>query len=235
VMDADLQDPPEVVPELVARWREGFEVVHAVREAREGETLLKRLTARLFYRWLRRLANTEMTVDAGDFRLVDRRPLDAFRAMRERGRYVRGMFSWIGYRQTTVPYRRAERFAGKPKYSYRRSLRLAIDAVVSFSDVPLRMSLVLGFLVSILSFVVGIAAIVAKEAGAFVVPGWASILVVVSFIGGVQLVMLGMLGLYIARIYEEVKARPLYLVEQTLGLARPAPARVELPVVERPR
>jgi glycosyltransferase involved in cell wall biosynthesis len=230
VMDADLQDPPEVVPELVARWRDGYEIVYAVREQREGEGWLKRTTAAWFYRLLRRLASVDMPVDVGDFRLVDRKALDAFRGMRERSRYVRGMFSWIGFKQTGVSYRRPERFAGSPKYSFRRSLRLAVDGIVSFSNAPLRLALVWGFVFSFVSFVVGIGAIVAKLAGAFVVPGWASIVVVVSFLGGIQLMLMGMMGLYIGRIYEEVKARPLYVVREAFGLeaaSQPRPDTAE--------
>jgi glycosyltransferase involved in cell wall biosynthesis len=217
VLDADLQDPPVVLPELVARWQVGYEVVYAVREERAGESWLKRTTATWFYRLLKRLASVEIPVDAGDFRLVDHRALDAFRSMRERTRYVRGMFSWVGFRQIGVPYRRPERFAGEPKYSWRKSLRLAADGLVSFSNVPLRLALVAGFMFSSLAFVVGVFAIVAKLAGAFVVPGWASILVVVSFLGGVQLTLIGMLGLYVSRIYEEVKARPLYVIREAAG------------------
>jgi polyisoprenyl-phosphate glycosyltransferase len=231
VMDADLQDPPEVVPDLVARWREGYEVVYAVRARRTGESWLKRRTAAWFYRLLRRIANVEMPLDAGDFRLVDRRALDAFRSMRERARYVRGMFSWVGFRQIGVPYERPERFAGEPKYSYRKSLTLAVDGLVSFSNAPLRLALVAGFAFSTLAFLVGVFAIVAKVAGAFVVPGWTSILVVVSFLGGIQLTLMGMLGLYVGRIYEEVKARPIYIVRETIGFRdapTPETASVEL-------
>ena len=217
VMDGDLQDPPEVIPELVARWREGYEIVYAVREQRAGEGRLKRWTASWFYRLQSRVANVEMPRDVGDFRLVDRRALDVFRSMRERSRYVRGMFSWMGFRQTGVPYRRPERFAGDPKYSFRKSLRLAIDAIVSFSNAPLMLALVCGFVFSVAAFLMGVAAIVAKLAGAFVVPGWASIVVVVSFLGGIQLALMGVVGLYIARIYEEVKARPLYIVREAYG------------------
>jgi dolichol-phosphate mannosyltransferase len=217
VMDADLQDPPEVVPELVARWQEGYEVVYAVRARRAGESWLKRKTAAWFYRVLRRIASVDMPLDAGDFRLVDRRAVDAFRSMRERARYVRGMFSWVGFRQIGVPYERPERFAGEPKYSYRKSLTLAVDGLVSFSNAPLRLALAAGFAFSSLSFLVGVFAIVAKLAGAFVVPGWASILVVVSFLGGIQLTLMGMLGLYVGRIYEEVKARPLYVIREEDG------------------
>ena len=218
VIDADLQDPPELIPELVAKWREGYEIVYAVRERRRGERWIKRATAAWFYRVIRGLSHVDMPVDAGDFRLVDRKALDAFRAMRERNRYVRGMFSWVGYRQTGVPYERAERFAGAPKYSLRRSTRLAFDGIISFSDAPLRLALYCGFLFSLLAFVVGIAAIVAKLAGAFVVRGWVSILVVVAFLGGIQLILMGMIGLYIGRIYDEVKSRPLYVVREAHGL-----------------
>jgi dolichol-phosphate mannosyltransferase len=231
VMDADLQDPPEVVPDLVARWQEGYEVVYAVRERRRGESWLKRATASWFYRILRRIAHVEMPLDAGDFRLVDRRAVEAFRSMRERARYVRGMFSWVGFRQIGVPYQRSERFAGEPKYSYRKSLTLAVDGLVSFSNAPLRAALVAGFAFSTLAFVLTIFAVVAKLAGAFVVPGWASILVVVSLLGGVQLTLMGMLGLYVGRIYEEVKARPIYIVRETIGFRdapAPEPASVEL-------
>jgi glycosyltransferase involved in cell wall biosynthesis len=223
VMDADLQDPPEVVPELVARWQEGFEVVYAVREERTGESWLKRATASAFYRILRRIAHVDMPLDAGDFRLVDRRAVDAFRSMRERARYVRGMFSWVGFRQTGVPYQRPERFAGEAKYSYRKSLTLAVDGLVSFSNAPLRLALIVGFVFSSFAFLVGVFAIVANLAGAFTVPGWTSILVVVSFLGGVQLIVFGMLGLYVGRIFEEVKARPIYIVRETIGF-RDAPA-----------
>jgi glycosyltransferase involved in cell wall biosynthesis len=236
VMDADLQDPPEVVPDLIARWREGYEVVYAVREQREGEAWLKRTAASWFYRVLRRLASVQMPVDAGDFRLVDRKALDAFRSMRERSRYVRGMFTWVGFRQTGVLYKRPERFAGEPKYSFRKSLRLAVDGIVSFSNAPLRLALVWGFIFSFVSFVVGIAAIVAKVAGAFVVPGWASIVVVVAFLGGIQLMLMGMLGLYIGHIYEEVKLRPLYVVRDAhgLGAERGVPTGAEQPVAFHP-
>ena len=235
VMDADLQDPPELVPKLVERWQEGYEVVYAVRERREGDSWFKRFTAAAFYRLLRKLARMDIPVDVGDFRLVDRRALDAFRSLRERHRYVRGMFSWIGFRQTGVPYRRPERFAGDTKYPYRKSLQLAVDGIVSFSHVPLRLALTCGFLVSALSFVVGIAAAVVKLSGAYAVPGWASILVVVSFLGGVQLILTGMMGLYVGRIYDEVKARPLYVIREAHGLgAAPTVADdAERPVVVR--
>ena len=224
IMDADLQDPPELVPELARRWQEGYDIVHAVRSERRADPWLKRVTAGVFYRLLRRLANVDVPLDVGDFRLVDRRALDAFRTLRERHRYVRGMFAWLGFRQTGVEYRRPARFAGETKYPFRKSLRLAVDGIVSFSHVPLRLALVVGLFISVVSFGIGLFAIGAKLAGAFVVPGWASLLVVVSFLGGVQLVVMGMMGLYVARIYDEVKARPLYLISEAAGLDAAASA-----------
>jgi dolichol-phosphate mannosyltransferase len=213
IMDSDLQDPPEVVPDLIARWREGYDVVYGIRERRRGDPWLKRVTATAFYRVLRVLADTDVPVDAGDFRLVDRRAADAFRNLPERNRYVRGLFSWIGFRQTGVEFARDERFAGDPKYSYRASLRLAIDGLISFSVAPLRIALGFGFLIALVAFLVGIFAAVARLAGVYSLPGWASILVVVSFVGGVQLILTGVVGLYVGRMYNEVKARPLYIVD----------------------
>ena len=219
VMDADLQDPPEVVLELAARWREGFDVVYAVREARTGETKFKEYTAAAFYRVFRRLADIDIPVDVGDFRLVDRRALEAFKAMRENNRFVRGMFSWIGFRQVGVPYRRDERHAGTTKYPLRKMLKFAADGIVGFSKVPLRAALQAGFVVSAGAFVFGIAALIAKFAGFYHVSGLASLAVVTAFLGGMQLVVLGVMGEYIARIHEEVKNRPLYVVRETLGFA----------------
>jgi glycosyltransferase involved in cell wall biosynthesis len=219
VMDADLQDPPEVVLELAARWREGFDVVYAVREARSGETKFKEFTAAAFYRVFRRLADIDIPVDVGDFRLVDRRALEAFKAMRENNRFVRGMFSWIGFRQVGVQYTRAERHAGTTKYPLRRMLKFAADGIVGFSKVPLRVALQAGFVVSAGAFLFGIAALVAKFAGLYHVSGLASLAVVTAFLGGMQLVVLGVMGEYIARIHEEVKNRPLYVVRETLGFA----------------
>lgn len=217
IMDADLQDPPEVVLKMVERWQEGYDIVYAVRDHREGESWLKLMTARLFYRVLRRLTEVEIPVDVGDFRLVDRRAMDAFRALRESSRYVRGMFSWIGFRQTGVHYARPGRYAGTTKYPFRKMIRLAVDGIISFSNLPLRAVLKLGFFVSVISFVAGIAAIIIKLSGAFAVPGWASLTVVVSFLGGVQLTVMGVMGEYVGRIYEEVKHRPLYVVRRAHG------------------
>ncbi len=225
VMDADLQDPPEVILEMAARWQEGFEVVYAVRERRDGETLFKRKTATLFYGIQRRLAEIEQPVEVGDFRLVDRRALDAFLLMRERNRYVRGMFSWVGFRQTAVPYARASREAGESKYPLRKMLRLAFDGFVGFSTAPLKLSLALGLLMAGASVLYGVVAIAMKLAGLSLVPGYASLLVTITFLSGVQLIVIGMVGQYVARIYDEVRARPLYLVREARGFAPASRAR----------
>ena len=222
VMDADLQDPPEVVLELAARWREGFDVVYAVRQERSGETFFKQYTAAAFYRLFRRLTDIEIPIDVGDFRLVDRRALDAFKAMRESNRYVRGMFSWIGFRQVAVPYARRQRFAGRTKYPLRKMLKFAADGVISFSNVPLRLALQAGFVVSGGAFVFGTVALVAKLAGFYSVSGLASLAVVTAFLGGMQLIVLGVMGEYIARIHDEVKDRPLYVLRDTLGFGGPS-------------
>jgi polyisoprenyl-phosphate glycosyltransferase len=218
VMDADLQDPPDVVLDLIARWREGYDVVYAVRERREGDTAFKRATASVFYRLFRRMSDVDVPLDVGDFRLVDRRALDAFRSMRESNRYVRGMFSWIGFRQVGVPFRREERYAGETKYPLRKMLKFASDGIVSFSAYPLRLALKLGFVMAGASFLLGIVFLVSKFAGFYRVPGLASIAVFVAFLGGIQLVLIGIMGEYVARIHDEVKARPLYLVAETDGL-----------------
>ena len=220
-MDGDLQHPPETIPELVARWREGNEIVYGVMSAREGETWFKRTTSTAFYGLLRRLTDVEMPAAAGDFRLIDRKALDAFRALRESNRYVRGMFSWIGFRQTGVPYVCAQRPGGRSKYTPRRMLKLASDAIVGFSTLPLRLALNLGFVVSALSIVFGLSALGTKLAGGFAVPGWASIMILVGLVGGIQLIVIGVIGEYIGRIYDEVKQRPLYLVSASHGFDEP--------------
>jgi dolichol-phosphate mannosyltransferase len=218
VMDADLQDPPEVALELAKRWREGYAVVYAVRDKRIGETRLKLWTAKAFYRLLRRLTEIDVPGDAGDFRLIDRRAMDAMTSMREHSRYLRGMSAWVGFDQTGVRYVRDGRYAGRTKYSLRKMVRFALEGIVSFSDAPLRLVLNLGFLVSAFAFVVGIAAIVVKLADVYTVPGWASIVVVLAFLGGVQLTVMGVIGEYVAQIHKEVKRRPLYLVRDLVGV-----------------
>ena len=221
VMDADLQDPPEVVLELAQRWREGYDVVYAVRDVREGETRFKRATAAVFYRTFNRISEVTVPLDVGDFRLVDRRALDVFTRMRESNRFVRGMFSWIGLRQTGVLYRRHERFAGETKYPLRKMLRFAATGVISFSAAPLRAALSLGFFVSFVSFALGIWSLIVKATGFYNVPGWTSIVVVTTFIGGIQLIVLGVIGEYIGDIHAEVKQRPLYVISELENFPEP--------------
>ena len=213
VMDADLQDPPEVTLDLAKKWREGYDVVYAIRDDRAGDSKTKVTTARWFYRVLNRLSEVPVPNDAGDFRLVDRRALDSVLSMREHRRYLRGMVAWVGYEQTGVHYAREPRHAGTTKYPLRKMLRFASDGIVSFSTVPLRIALNVGFIVSVVSFLIGFATIALKVVGVDdLIPGWASIVVAVTFFSGVQLTMLGVMGEYIARIHEEVKQRPLYIV-----------------------
>ena len=221
VMDADLQDPPHVILEMAAKWQEGYEVVQAVRERRDGETIFKKTTATVFYNLLRRIAEIEQPVDVGDFRLVDRKALDAFLQMRESNRYIRGMFSWIGFRQTAVPYTRAPRHLGRSKYPLRKMLRFASDGIIGFSTAPLRLALAAGLLLATASVCYGLVAIALKLAGLPYVPGYASLLVTITFLSGVQLIMLGMVGQYVARIYDEARGRPLYLVRDARGFTPP--------------
>jgi dolichol-phosphate mannosyltransferase len=216
-MDGDLQHPPEVLPELVSRWREGAHVVYAVMTERHGESSFKDVSARWFYRTLNRLADIDVPAGVGDFRLVDRAALDAVRAMPEANRYLRGMFSWVGFEQVGVPYASPPRGAGRSKYSFARMARLATDAIVGFSDRPLRLALNLGFLVSLGAMLFGLFAVVAKLAGLIVVPGWTSVMVLVGFVGGVQLVVIGIIGEYVGRIADEVRRRPLFIVRSLHG------------------
>ena len=216
IMDADLQDPPELIPELVARWREGHEVVYAVRTRREGETLFKKLTASVFYRLLRRITQVEIPVDTGDFRLMGRRALEAFRRLPERHRFTRGLVAWVGFSQVGVPYARAARKAGETNYPLRKMLRFAVDAITSFSHVPLQLATWLGFLTSLFAFAYIVVVVVLKFVG-ISWPGYTSLMAAILFLGGVQLVMIGLLGEYLGRVYDEVKGRPLYLVQDTVG------------------
>jgi glycosyltransferase involved in cell wall biosynthesis len=214
VLDADLQDPPEVILQMAARWREGYDVVYAVRGARNGETRFKRATASAFYRGFNRISEVKVPVDVGDFRLVDRRALEVFSRMRESNRFVRGMFSWIGLNQTGVVYARQERFAGATHYPLRKMLRFATTGLISFSGAPLRAALNTGFLVSGLAFTLAVWSLIVKLTGFYNVPGWTSIVVATTFIGGIQLMVLGVIGEYIGDIHAEVKRRPLYVVSE---------------------
>ena len=215
VMDADLQDPPELVLELVAKWREGFQVVYAQRTARHDEGAFKRWTAHLFYAGLRRLTAVDIPSDVGDFRLVDRQVVEAFRAMPERDRFVRGMFGWLGFRQTAVPFERQGRAAGRTKYSLVKMVKLAVSGVVSFSDAPLRLALWMGFTVSAAALIYGLYVAASALAGGHgLVAGWASTMVVIAFLSGLNMMLTGVVGLYVGRIHAEVKGRPLYVVNE---------------------
>jgi glycosyltransferase involved in cell wall biosynthesis len=226
MIDGDLQDPPEVVPRMLDEWRRGSDVVYAVRSARPGETRGKLLTARWFYRLFSRLAQIDLRPDAGDFRLLDRRALEALLSMRERNRFLRGMTVWVGFRQSAVTYDRDPRYAGETKYTLRRMLRFALDAISSFSYVPLQAATVLGFVCSFVAFVAIPVAIGFKIAGQFV-PGITTLLLVVLLLGGIQLITVGIIGEYLGRVYEEVKRRPLYVVRDRKNLPIPERAVAE--------
>lgn len=217
IMDADLQDPPEVVLELAAKWREGYEIVYAQRLSRESESRLKLGTASLFYKTLRRLTAVEIPENVGDFRLVDRKAVETFRAMPERDRFVRGMFGWMGFRQTAVGFHRLSRVAGETKYNWRKMIRLGLDGIVGFSDVPLRLALWSGLAISVCALLFGSYVVMLALWDADLVEGWASTVAVLSFLSGVNLVMTGIVGLYVGRIHSEVKNRPLYVVARRVG------------------
>lgn len=219
VMDGDLQDPPELIPQMIERRKEGFDVVYAVRKKRKGETWLKLLTAKLFYRIMRKLTNHDIPVDTGDYRLMSRRVVDVFLSMPERLRFIRGMVTWAGFRQIGIEFERDQRFSGDAKYTYTKLLRLALDGITSFSYVPLQLSSYLGFVSATLSFVVMFGALYAKLIGKpTIIEGWASMFVMALFLGGIQLLMIGCLGEYVGRIYEESKKRPLYIVQSMVNI-----------------
>ena len=223
IIDADLQDPPEVIPELIARWKQGYEVVYAVRSEREGETWLKEFTAKLFYRLIYRITDVKIPLDTGDFRLLDQKVVAVLRNMRERHRFLRGMAAWVGFRQIGVPYQRHARFAGKTKYPMGKMIRLALNAVTSFSFFPLQMAAYLGFICAGIAAIAIPVVIVMRLTGSGAFFGQATTLISVLFLGGVQLICVGILGEYIGRIYDEVKGRPLYIKrEETIPPSKPA-------------
>ncbi len=224
VMDADLQDPPQLVLEMLRRWREGYDVVYARHANRDRETPLKRAAAYAFYRVLRRLAKPEIPPDTGDFCLMDRRVVDLLNAMPERNRYVRGLRAWIGLRQTAVEFDRPGRFAGQAKYTFRQSLALALNGIFSLSKAPLRVATYFGLLVSCTTFLLAIWFVVQKLTVGFEIRGWASTVVIMLFLGGVQLLTIGIIGEYISRIYDEVKQRPLYIVDALENMDEPPAA-----------
>ena len=214
IMDADLQDPPEVILELIARWREGYEVVYAVRAEREGESWFKKATASLFYRLIYRITDVKIPLDSGDFRLLDRKVVEVLKTMRERHRFPRGMAAWVGFRQIGVAYKRAVRYSGETKYPFKKMFRLALNAITGFSYFPLQLATYFGFLSAGISIVAIPVVIVMRLTGSQAFLGQASTLIAVLFLGGVQLISLGVLGEYIGRLYDEAKGRPLYIVRQ---------------------
>jgi polyisoprenyl-phosphate glycosyltransferase len=217
LMDGDLQDPPEVLPRFIEKWREGFEVVYAIRRKRK-ENIFKRMAYALFYRLLRKLSYLHIPLDSGDFCLMDKRVVSVIKNLHERNRFVRGLRTWAGFRQTGLEYERDARFAGEPKYTFGKLLKLAYDGLFSFSTVPLRLAVYMGFMFSGLSFIGGFIIIYRKIVHQIDVIGWASTIVIMTFLGGLLLMTLGVIGEYISRIYEEVKQRPIYIVQDKRGL-----------------
>ena len=233
VMDADLQDPPEVVLEMITKWKEGYEIVSAERASRQGESRFKQASADLFYRLMGKLGDVSTPRNTGDFRLVDRKALDCFLAMPERDRFVRGMFAWIGFRQGTVTFDRPARAAGTSKYSLQKMIGLAANGIISFSDAPLRLALWAGGVVSALAFIYGLSVI-----GRWALSdptlerGWSSTIVIIAALGGANMLMTGVIGLYVGRIYAEAKGRPLYIVERAIGF-EDAPTAARRPAATR--
>ena len=214
IIDADLQDPPEVVLELIKKWREGYDVVYAVREERQGESWFKKTTASLFYRLIYRITDVEIPMDTGDFRLMDRKVVDVMKHMREKHRFLRGMSAWVGFKQVGVSYKRQPRFAGETKYPLSKMIKLAINAVTSFSYFPLQLATYMGFIAAGLSVLAIPIIVVLRLTTGTALFGQATTLIVVLFLGGLQLISLGVIGEYIGRVYDEAKGRPLYIVAE---------------------
>ena len=222
VIDADLQDPPEVIPSMIEQWRRGFDVVYGVRSDREGEGAMKLMTASAFYRLLGRLTSIQIPANVGDFRLMSRRAVDQLKQLREKYRFVRGLVSWIGFNQTGVVYSRDKRYAGETKYPYRKMMKFAFDGITSFSTAPLKLATWTGYAAALLAVLYLISVFIQKLLG-FTVEGWATIMVALLFLGSVQLICLGILGEYLGRIFNEVKPRPMYVVEEFLSSDSRAP------------
>ena len=216
IIDADLQDPPEVILDLIKKWKEGFEVVYAVRSKREGETWFKLFTASAFYRLIQRITDVNIPMDTGDFRLLDRKVVQVLNGMREKHRFLRGMSVWVGFKQTGVEYERAERFAGETKYPLKKMIRFASDAITGFSYFPLQLAMYLGFIAAGISIIFIPVVIVLRLTGSQAFFGQATTLIAVLFLGGVQLISIGLLGEYIGRLYDEAKGRPLYITRENL-------------------
>lgn len=218
IIDADLQDPPEVIPELIAKWEEGYEVVYAKRKQRDGETWFKLVTAKYFYRFLNYMSDIDIPKDTGDFRIIDRKVADVFKLMPERNRFIRGMMSWVGFRQTYIEYKRDERLAGETKYPLKKMIKFASDGIIAFSTKPLKIVMTLGLISVFISIAVLLYSVIVKFIGQDIETGWASIMVTVTFFSGIQLLGLGIVGQYIARIYDESKNRPIYIVKETVNI-----------------
>jgi polyisoprenyl-phosphate glycosyltransferase len=214
IIDADLQDPPEVILEMIAKWKEGFEVVYAVRTDREGESWFKEITAKIFYRLIYRITDVNIPLDSGDFRLLDEQVVRSLRQMRERHRFLRGMAAWVGFRQVGVPYHRHARFAGKTKYPFQKMMLLALNAITSFSYFPLQLATYIGFICAGIAAIFIPIVVILRLTGQGAFTGQATTLISVLFLGGVQLICVGILGEYIGRVYDEVKGRPLYIARE---------------------
>jgi dolichol-phosphate mannosyltransferase len=214
IIDSDLQDPPEVILDLIQKWQEGYEVVYAVRSEREGETFFKKITASVFYRLIFRITDVKIPMDTGDFRLMDRKVVEVMNSMREHHRFLRGMSAWIGFKQVGVSYKRAARLAGETKYPFKKMLKLALTAITGFSYVPLQIATYIGFISAGISLIAIPVVVLMRILGSQQFTGQATTLIAVLFLGGVQLISLGILGEYIGRIYDEVKGRPLYIVSE---------------------
>jgi dolichol-phosphate mannosyltransferase len=220
VIDADLQDPPEVIWQMIERWKKGYEVVYATRKERKGETLFKKWTAAAFYRLLKFITDIDIPVDTGDFRLIDRKVCNVMKNLKEKNRFVRGLVSWVGFRQTAVEYVREERFAGESKYPLRKMIKLSLDAITTFSYKPLKLAVCLGFVFSSLSLVYLFFALLERLTGTYTLPAWALLIAMGIFLNGIILSVLGIIGEYIGRIYDESKGRPLYIIANKAGFGR---------------
>jgi dolichol-phosphate mannosyltransferase len=214
LIDADLQDPPEFIADLYKKYREGFDVVYAVRAGRKGETFFKRITAKFFYRLLRWITKISIPVDTGDFRIMSRRTVDTLKSMPERHRFLRGMVAWIGFNQTGIPYQRRERFAGSTKYPFHKMVRFAVDAITSFSTAPVRVVMWFGFLSALAGLLYSVHVLYIKLFTSKTVPGWSSLMVAILIMSGIQMITLGVIGEYVGRITEEIKKRPLYIIDK---------------------
>lgn len=217
LIDADLQDPPEVIHQMLDRWEEGYDVVYGVRAFREGETAFKLATAKMFYRFLNKLSNVKIPLDTGDFRLMSRKVVDSLVSMPEKDRFVRGMVSWVGFNQIALPYKRAERFAGESKYPLRKMIKFALDGILSFSSKPLELSVYIGIFSAMFSIIGIFYAIILRLFTNVWVEGWTALMIAILFFGGMQLISIGIVGEYIGRIYNEIKKRPLYIVDEYIG------------------